>query len=496
MGHEFTAVYLDISKYFDKIWHKGLLFKCKNEFGISGRLLDWLKSYLKDRRQTVKIRDTFSTTQTINAGCPQGSVLGPLLALIYLNKLSTRTQHDMLLFADDTSIYASYAKTDLQTTQLTLQKDLDEIYAYGNDWAIAFNASKTIQQTFSYSPQFQPPVLTFGNDPIPVHDNHTHLGLTFSKDLRFQKHIKTVCHKVNVALSPLYAISRHLPKTTLDEIYKTYIRPYFDYCDAIYDGHITVQDSTKLEILQNRAGRLVTGGLFRTPTDNLLRELGWEKLATRRKMHRLTLYHRLNTSKNIPDYLSKSVPNTRAHDTNRSLRNAHKQTTIKTHTTSYKRSFFPTTIEQWNELTSDSQQLTHTTFKKHIRQQLGTPDPPNFYVEGSKSYNILHSRLRMNMSHLNSHQFMIQKVESPECICGHRNEDTNHFVLNCPIYESSRNTMFTKLSRKLKTDFRRLSPKRQLAILLHGADLSSGDGAAVALYFQDFLQGSKRFSHI
>ena len=100
------------------------------------------------------------------------------------------------------------------------------------------------------------------------------------------------------------------------------------------------------------------------------------------------------------------------------------------------------------------------------------------------------------MSHLNSHQFTIQKVESPGCRCGNRNEDTNHFVLKCPMYESLRNTMFSRLSRKLKTDFRQISPKRQLAILLHGAGLSSGDGSAVALYFQDFLQGSKRFPRL
>ena len=74
-GHNFTAIYLDISKYFGKIWHKGLLHKCKTEFGITGRLLDWMESYLKDRQQRVKIGDIFSTTETIYADCPQGSVL-------------------------------------------------------------------------------------------------------------------------------------------------------------------------------------------------------------------------------------------------------------------------------------------------------------------------------------------------------------------------------------------------------------------------------------
>ena len=202
-GRDFTAIYLDISKYFDKIWHKGLLHKCKHDFGITGRLLDWFTSYLQDRRQQVRIRDTYSSTQIINAGCPQGSVLGPLLALIYLDGLSTRTTNDILFFADDTSLYASHTTTDLLTTQRSLQRDLDEIHKYGREWAISFNTTKTIQQTFSHKRENTPPTLTFGGDIVPIHNNHTHLGLTFSKDLHFHQHINNVCHKVNKTISPL-----------------------------------------------------------------------------------------------------------------------------------------------------------------------------------------------------------------------------------------------------------------------------------------------------
>ena len=82
---DFPVIYLDISRYFDKIWHKGLLAKCKEQCGIKGGLLCWLESYLQNRTQSVVISNSISKTQTVNAGCPQGSVLGPLLALIYLN---------------------------------------------------------------------------------------------------------------------------------------------------------------------------------------------------------------------------------------------------------------------------------------------------------------------------------------------------------------------------------------------------------------------------
>ena len=93
-----------------------------------------------------------------------------------------------LFFADDTSLYSPHA-TDIQLTQTSLQDDLDVIYNHGKDWAITFNPAKTIQQTFSHQRTPQIPKLTFGGLPIPIKQNHTHLGVTLSTDLRFHEHI-------------------------------------------------------------------------------------------------------------------------------------------------------------------------------------------------------------------------------------------------------------------------------------------------------------------
>ena len=494
-GRDFTAIYLDISKYFDKIWHKGLLYKCKNDFGISGRLLDWLTSYLQDRRQQVRIRDTFSTTQLINAGCPQGSVLGPLLALIYLDGLSKRTKNDILFFADDTSLYASHRPTDILRTQESLQQDLDEIYKYGQEWAITFNTTKTIQQTFSHRQDYNSPMLTFGGDPIPVRDDHKHLGMTFSKDLRFHQHINVICHKVNKSLSPLYSISKHISRQILDQIYKTYIRPHFDYCDVIYDGHITIKDATRLETLQNRAARLVTGALYRTSTDKLLLELGWDKLTVRRRIHRLTLYHKLNDVKqHCPDYIRQLMPNTRAQDTNRQLRDANKHTTAGSRTTSYQQSFFPLTCTQWNKLPDTTHHPKHNTFKKRLCEQLGASDPPPYYKFGTKTGNKFHARLRMEMSNLNSHLFAIQKVASPSCSCGYYNETINHYVLRCPNYTNQRNILFQNLAEILSPDFENKLQQEQLETLVFGKNIGGCGGRQVASHFQNYLLQSKRFA--
>ena len=495
-GGDFTAIFLDISKYFDKIWHKGLIYKCEKEFGISGTLLNWLKSYLSDRKQVVKIQNSLSAPRKINAGCPQGSVLGPLLALIYLNDLSTRTTNDILFFADDTSLYASHTCKTLTSTQSSLQLDLDEIKKYGQEWAIKFNDSKTVQQTFSHQPHNTPPQLTFGRLPIPATNTHSHLGLTFSKDLRFHEHINVILKKANKSLSPLYPIAHHLPRNTLDAIYKTYVRPYLDYCDTIYDGHITIHDTMRLETFQNRAARLTTGALFRTSSDKLHKELGWDKLKTRRELHRLLLYHKLATSEsqNVPNYIISLMPRSRQQDTNRSLRNAGHHSQPHVGTTKHQRTFFTLTGKQWNHLPGSIRTLPYKDFKKKITEHLCIDKPPPYYLHGTKALNTMHTRIRLNMTQLNEDKYKIQKIDNPKCSCGYSQENIKHYLFSCHNYDQQRDLLYNNLQHILNYDLKQRPISFQLEVLLHGRGLGGGGGRQVARHFQNFLQESGRFA--
>ncbi len=103
-GKEVRAVFCDISKAFDRVWHRGLLHKLSS-IGISGSLFDWLNSYLSSRKQRVVYSNSASNWSSINAGVPQGSILGPLLFLIYINDIVQEINSNIRLFADDTSLY-------------------------------------------------------------------------------------------------------------------------------------------------------------------------------------------------------------------------------------------------------------------------------------------------------------------------------------------------------------------------------------------------------
>ena len=149
--------------------------------GIVGNLLLWFKDYLTNRKQRVVINGKESSWKTVNAGVPQGSILGPLLFLIFINDIVDEVNCPIKLFADDTSIYAIVDNPLI--TSLSLNSDLQKVQNWSNRWLVNFNPKKTESMIISrkIEPQFHPP-LYFNNVPIKNVTTHKHLGLTFSND--------------------------------------------------------------------------------------------------------------------------------------------------------------------------------------------------------------------------------------------------------------------------------------------------------------------------
>ena len=166
-GFDVRSVFLDISKAFDKVWHDGLIFKLKQN-GISGNLLNLLSNFLRNRKQRVVLNGQSSSWADVTAGVPQGSILGPLLFLIYINDLSDDLSSIAKLFADDTSLFSVVHNAN--TTAKELNNALIKVSNYTYQWKMSFNPdlSKQAQKVIfsrNLNNDYHPP-LAFNNNNV------------------------------------------------------------------------------------------------------------------------------------------------------------------------------------------------------------------------------------------------------------------------------------------------------------------------------------------
>ena len=185
-SRETRAVFLDISKAFDKVWHDGLLFKLKN-YGISGSLFTVIKDFLSNRQKLVVLNGKSSCWSSITTGLPQGSVLGPLFFLIYVNDLGDNISSETKLFADDTSLFTVVYDVDIAANKLNRDLEIISIWAY--QWKMQFNPDKNkqaIQVIFSQkrdTPVHSP--LFFNGSEVVIKTEHKYLGMILDSKLTF-----------------------------------------------------------------------------------------------------------------------------------------------------------------------------------------------------------------------------------------------------------------------------------------------------------------------
>ena len=237
---EVRAAFLDISKAFDKVWHKGLIFKLKQN-DISDKLLNIITDFLSFRKQRVVLNGQASPWVSIEAGVPQGSILGPLLFLIYINDLSDDLSTTAKLFVDDTSLFAIVQNAN--TSASHLNNDLGKISNWPFQWKMSFNPdpSKQVQEVI-FSCKIQKtchPSIYFNNKSVKQVPSQKHLGLILDK-LNFQEHLQNMLNKVNKTIGLLRKLQNILPREPLLAIYKSFVRPHPDYGDVIYDNTIII----------------------------------------------------------------------------------------------------------------------------------------------------------------------------------------------------------------------------------------------------------------
>ena len=259
------AVFLDISKAFDTVWHQGLLAKLE-AIGVRGRLLAWFSDYLTDRLQSVVLKK--SDYKAIQAGVPQGSVLGPLLFLIYMNGIVDNIKSVIKLFAGDTSM--SLALKDPFERADILNSDLNVISEWASKWKIKFNDTKTDLLNIVRNHNTQQ--ILFNNTIIEEKNEHKHLGLFIQNNLKWDAHIKYIANKTNTLISCLRYYKYRLSRKVLETMYKSFLLPIFDYADIVWDGCTEVL-SNKLEDFHLEALRIIIGGVREPAELNYMRNL-------------------------------------------------------------------------------------------------------------------------------------------------------------------------------------------------------------------------------
>jgi hypothetical protein len=248
-------IYFDLSKAFDSVPHPPLISKLKT-FGIHDRLLHWFEDYLTDRRQRVTLEGQNSTWLPVTSGVPQGSILGPLLFLLYINDLPTKLNHDTNcgIFADDTKIGRKITTQDDKTT---LQNDIDQLHDWGHTWGLKFNTNKCKSISIGDQGKLIPTDYTMGQAQLEKVNNMTDLGITISDDLKWKTHIDTIAAKAERQLWMLVrTLGYQAPQKAKQVAFQTMVRPILEYGSPLWNPTIKAQQKT-LEDVQRKGTNFI-----------------------------------------------------------------------------------------------------------------------------------------------------------------------------------------------------------------------------------------------
>ena len=467
------------AKHLTVFWHVGLLHKLRAA-GVTGEILNWFNNYLSDRKQRVVLPGAVLDWLFIRAGVPQGSILGPLLFLLYINDIVTDIGSNIRLFADDTSLYI--VVDDPSDAANCLNTDLDKISRWAATWLVSFSPAKTEPLLFSRKlNRPQHPALSMQNHQIIEVDHHKHLGVYLSNDCIWHHHINYIKEKAWFRVNTMRRLKFKLDRKSLEIIYTAFIRPLLEYSDVIWDN-CTEYEKNDLDKIQNEAARIATGATKLVSLNALSKEICWESLEQRRQNHRLTLFYKMFY--NItPLYLSSLVPQSVSNLSQYSLPNSNDLQTVNASSSQYYHSFLPSTTRDWNSLSTETKQADSVnSFKQSLNKD--KPSIPSYFYTGSRIGQILHSRIRTKCSSLNLDLFLKNITESPLCRCGSI-ENAQHFFFHCRYYEVQRRELMIAVSPYLNPS---------LKLFLYGdSNLSPEVNSTIFLKVHKYIIDTHRF---
>ena len=235
-----------------------MLLNKLEQYGISGSLLQWFRSYLSDRYQRVALDGTLSDWLPVTSGVPQGSILGPLLFLVYINDMPEYVEQgsSIALFADDSKLYRPINSA----SHHLLQSDLSGLQNWSNDWGMTFNPSKCKVMHMSRKKVCSSASLQYHLNDKPL-ESVTHisdLGVIVSKDLSWANHIEDICTKANKTLGLIKRVCARdvVDANTRKLLYCAVVRPKLEYASCVWSPYSAKQRNL-IENVQRRATKFI-----------------------------------------------------------------------------------------------------------------------------------------------------------------------------------------------------------------------------------------------
>ena len=269
----------------NSIINHGILLSKLSMYGIQGKAHDWFTSYLSNRMQICSINGRVSDMCSLECGVPQGTILGPLLFLLYINDLPNCLSFAKpRMFADDTHV--TYASNDPYSIQHHLDLDLNNVCMWLIANRLTLNMTKTEYMLIGSSQRLRNlaliPTSKINNISIKRVSSTKSLGVQIDDKLTWNDHIDQVVKKVSSGIGALKRVRPFVPFQILHRMYKTLVQPHFDYCSAVWAncGKTLVE---KLQKLQNRAARVLTHSDYDADAKQLIEALGWKTLDKQRE---------------------------------------------------------------------------------------------------------------------------------------------------------------------------------------------------------------------
>lgn len=288
-GEFALCLYLDLKKAFDTV-HIDLLLKKMKQYGVKEKSYKILASYLSDRTQCVKIRNTTSTSKNVNMGVPQGSILGPVLFILYINDLPKLSPNMICLsYADDTAII--FKNKDKEALQTIVNEHMLSITEWFNANFLSLNVSKTFTQHYSSRClDFQLNV-NINNTQIKEKEDIKYLGVVIDKSLKFSSHINHLSNIVSRNIGVIGRIRYFIDKRTALLLYNTLILPYLNYCTLIWGVNYASQ-LNKLVILQKKAMRIIENVFAPQSSEPIFKQYGVLKVTDIARSQMLIIMHK------------------------------------------------------------------------------------------------------------------------------------------------------------------------------------------------------------